>query len=146
MISPSASADLVAVARSLADSVLAPAAVATDQAPVVPREHLEALAAAGLCGLAGPVEAGGWAAPPVVVREVYEALAGACGVTFFVWVQHHAPVRLLARSSNWGLRERWLPELCSGSVLGRAGLRLPATPGAAGGAGPPGVAWLLDLR
>ena len=58
-------------------------------------------------------------------------LAGACGVTFFVWVQHHAPVRMLARSPNHALRDRWLPELCAGRVLGGvafAYLRRPGPP------------------
>jgi alkylation response protein AidB-like acyl-CoA dehydrogenase len=103
----------------------------TDQAAIVPRSHLEALADAGLCGLAGPGGHGGRAAPPSVTRPVYEALAGACGVTFFVWVQHHAPVRLLARSHNAELRDRWLAGLCQGSVLGGvafAYLRRPGPP------------------
>ena len=98
--------------------MLAPAAQETDQAPVVPVGHLRALAGAGLFGLLGPPEFGGSAASPAVVREVFETLAGACGVTFFVWVQHHAPVRLLASSANDPLRERLLPDLCSGRHLG----------------------------
>jgi alkylation response protein AidB-like acyl-CoA dehydrogenase len=123
--------DLVEAARRVADDVLAPAAQATDQAPVVPASHMEALAGAGLCGLAGPPDHGGVAAPAVVTRQVYEVLAGACGVTFFVWVQHHAPVRLLAASANVGLRERWLAQLCRGDVVGGvafAYLRRPDPP------------------
>lgn len=103
--------------------MLAPAAEATDQAAVVPRSHLDALAAAGLYGLEG------MALP--VTRQIYEILAGACGVTFFVWVQHHAPVRMLASSPNTGLRERHLDDLCSGRVLGGvafAYLRRPGPP------------------
>jgi alkylation response protein AidB-like acyl-CoA dehydrogenase len=124
-------ADLVAAAREVAGSVLAPSAEATDRAPVVPPGHLGALAAAGLNGLSGPRAAGGREAPGAVVRQVYETLAGACGVTFFTWVQHHAPVRLLASSENVGLRERWLGDLCRGAVLGGvafAYLRRPGPP------------------
>lgn len=129
----------------MADSILAPSAQTTDQAPVVPRRHLGALAAAGLNGLSGPRSAGGREAPAAVVRQVCETLAGACGVTFFTWVQHHAPVRLLADSDNAALRERWLPELCSGAALGGvafAYLRRPGPPAvvarrAAGG-------WVVD--
>ncbi|HEV3402427.1 MAG TPA: acyl-CoA dehydrogenase family protein [Acidimicrobiales bacterium] len=137
--------DLVAAARQVADSVLAPSAEETDRAPVVPAGHLDALAAAGLNGLSGPRSAGGSDAPAAVVRQVYEALAGACGVTFFTWVQHHAPVRLVASSDNLALRERWLPVLCGGTVLGGvafAYLRRPGPPAvvarrAAGG-------WMVD--
>lgn len=93
---------------------------------MVPRSHLDALAGAGLMGLYCPPRAS-----PVVVREVYEALAGACGVTFFVWVQHHAPVRMLVGSSNESLRDRYLDDLCTGRVLGGvafAYLRRPDPP------------------
>ena len=121
-----AGAGLLDAARRLADEVLAPAAEATDRAAVVPRSHLEALAGAGLMGLYRPP-----AAPAEVVREVYEMLAGACGVTFFVWVQHHAPVRMLAASANEALQARYLDDLCTGRVLGGvafAYLRRPGPP------------------
>lgn len=117
---------LVAAARRVAEEVLAPAAEATDRSAVVPRSHLDALAEAGLMGLYRPP-----AAPAPVVREVYEVLAGACGVTFFVWVQHHAPVRMLAASANAGLRDRYLDDLCAGRLLGGvafAYLRRPGPP------------------
>jgi hypothetical protein len=117
---------LVEAAHHLADSLLAPTAQATDQADVVPRSHLDALAAAGLCGLSCPP-----AVPLPAVREIYETLAGACGVTFFVWVQHHAPVRLLAATDNTGLRDRHLDDLCAGRTLGGvafAYLRRPGPP------------------
>lgn len=110
----------------MAVELLAPAAEATDRAALVPRAHLEALAGTGLMGLYRPP-----AAPAGVVREVYETLAGACGVTFFVWVQHHAPLRMLVASPNEGLRERHLDDLCAGRVLGGvafAYLRRPGPP------------------
>ena len=111
---------------------------------MVPRSHLRALADAGLYGLSGPVEAGGAGAPPAVRRLVYETLAGACGVTFFVWVQHHAPVRMLAASANAALRARWLPLLCAGDVLGGvafAYLRRPGPPAVT--AGPTDGGWVV---
>jgi alkylation response protein AidB-like acyl-CoA dehydrogenase len=92
----------------------------------VPRSHLDALAEAGLCGIFCPP-----AVPPAVGREIFEVLAGACGVTFFVWVQHHAPVHMLVESSNVALKERHLGELCSGRTLGGvafAYLRRPGPP------------------
>ena len=110
----------------MAAEVLGPAAEATDRAEIVPAEHLGALARAGLCGLFCPPTA-----PLAAVREIFEVLAGACGVTFFVWVQHHAPVRMLAGSPNEALRRRHLDDLCSGRVLGGvafAYLRRPGPP------------------
>ncbi len=60
---------------------------------------------------------------------MYETLAGACGVTFFVWVQHNAPVRLLvsARPAD----DPTLAQLRSGRWLGGiafAYLRRPGPP------------------
>ncbi|MGH9156915.1 MAG: acyl-CoA dehydrogenase family protein [Acidimicrobiales bacterium] len=120
--------------RRLADDVLGPTAEATDQGATVPASHVEALAAAGLFGLVGPVSHGGADAPLAVRREIYEMLAGACGVTFFVWTQHHSPVRMLAGSPNAVLRERYLADLCAGRLLGGvafAYLRRPGSPAVA---------------
>lgn len=106
--------------------MLAPAAETTDRAEIVPRSHLDALAGARLCGLFCPP-----AAPAADARRIFEILAGACGVTFFVWVQHHAPVRMLAASPNVDLRQRHLGDLCAGRTLGGvafAYLRRPDPP------------------
>jgi alkylation response protein AidB-like acyl-CoA dehydrogenase len=113
------SQDLVQAARTVAATTLAPRAEETDRADRVPVENLDALADAGLFCLAGaqPGDVRG-STPPAVVRAVHEALAGACGATFFVWAQHHTPVRLLGRSENAALRKRWLDPLCSGRSLG----------------------------
>lgn len=122
---------ILAAARTVAANILFPAAAEVDQAAGVPVGHLEALAGAGLFGLLGPREHGGVEAPPPVARAVFETLAAACGVTFFVWVQHHAPVRLLSASANRALRERLLPRLCSGELQGGvafAHLRRPGPP------------------
>lgn len=63
----------------------------------VPVSHIEAVKRSGLLGLTAPAAYGGSAAPPTVVREVSEILAGACGSTWFVQSQHHTPVQVLAR-------------------------------------------------
>ncbi|MGI8808324.1 MAG: acyl-CoA dehydrogenase family protein [Acidimicrobiales bacterium] len=122
----SASARPVAAARSLAAELLAPAAEATDRAAIVPPDHLRALARAGLCGLFCPPTAS-----LAATREIFEVLAGACGVTFFVWVQHHAPVRMLAGSPNEALRRRHLDDLCTGRVLGGVAFAYLRRPGPA---------------
>lgn len=117
-------------ARELTDDLIRPSAEVVD-ASVVRREHLDAWAAAGLFGLAGPVSHGGAAAPAPVVREVSALLAGASGATWFVVAQHATPVASLAASTNWALRDRLLPQLCSGQQLGGialAHLRRPGPP------------------
>jgi len=121
---------LVARARRLADELLRPSAEQVDRT-VVPRSHLDAWAAAGLLGLAGPRAYGGAQAPASVQREVAEVLAGACGSTWFVAAQHTLPVTALAASGNEALRERRLAALCSGQLLSGVAfshLRRPGRP------------------
>jgi len=115
-------ADLVAAARQIADELLFPAALETDASELVPRAHLDAIAEAGLYGIAGPAEAGGSDLGIDAFCEVVAALAGGCLTTAFVWVQHHGVVRAVRDSSNAALREHWLPSLCSGQA--RAGVVL----------------------
>ena len=51
--------DVAGEAQRIADEVLFPAALATDASDIVPRELLDALADAGLYGVAAPGEYGG---------------------------------------------------------------------------------------
>ena len=122
--------DLVETAQQLADEVLFPAALATDAADTLPVELLDALAAAGLYGLAGPAAAGGLDADFATVCGVVEALASGCLTTAFVWVQHLGAVLAVASTENTALRDEWLGPLCHGER--RTGLALGgAVPGPA---------------
>jgi alkylation response protein AidB-like acyl-CoA dehydrogenase len=114
--------DAIATAQHLADEILFPAALATDAADVVPRELLDALADAGLYGLAAPREHGGLDADFATVCAAQEALAGGCLTTAFLWAQHLGLVHALAESSDDRLRGEWLAPLARGDV--RAGLAL----------------------
>lgn len=78
--------DLLAAAHRVAASLTAGAA--SVDAGSVRRADLDALGTAGLLGAS--------LAPPAVFRAVQEVLAGADASTWFVQVQHHSPVRLLA--------------------------------------------------
>jgi alkylation response protein AidB-like acyl-CoA dehydrogenase len=129
-VTPATATTPVLRARALADELLRPAAETVDQT-VVPRSHLDAWAAAGLMGLAGSSRARRRGAPPAVVREVVEVLAGACGATWFVATQHALPLATLAGSDNRALQDRLLPGLCTGEVLSGvavAHLRRPGPP------------------
>ncbi|HUJ92531.1 MAG TPA: acyl-CoA dehydrogenase family protein [Gaiellaceae bacterium] len=135
--------DAVETAQRLADELLYPAALETDAAETLPAALLDALAAAGMYGLAGPESAGGINADFPTVARVWEALSSGCLTTAFVWGQHIGATLAAASSENDAVRAR-LPELCSGAQ--RAGLAL-------GGAlpGPPRLearetadGWLFD--
>jgi alkylation response protein AidB-like acyl-CoA dehydrogenase len=117
-----AAAQVLSRARQLADEVLFPSAINVDAGDRVPSEHFDALAAAGLYGLAGPAAAGGLDVDPVTFCNVIEIMAGGCLATTFVWLQHHSAVRALAASVNSALAAEWLAPLLAGAR--RAGVAL----------------------
>jgi alkylation response protein AidB-like acyl-CoA dehydrogenase len=69
--------------------------------------------------------------PAPVMRDVAELLAGADASTWFVWTQHHTPVRTVRRGTNTELRERLLAPLLAGTTLAGVAythLRRPGPP------------------
>jgi alkylation response protein AidB-like acyl-CoA dehydrogenase len=108
------------VAR-IADKLLFEHALAVDADGEIPPGHFEALAAAGLYGIAGPRDAGGLDLDLVQQRRIREVLAGGCLTTTFVWAQHHGAVWCV-REAAAPIREAWLERLCDGRA--RAGLAL----------------------
>ncbi len=104
-------------ARTLADRELFPRAQDVDRAPVVPARNLRELAAAGLFGIAGPISHGGLDVDPRDTRRIVAEIGGACGATFFVWVQHHGVVRTVRSSPNDDLVDRLLRPLCAGETV-----------------------------
>lgn len=118
-------------ATAVADELFFPTALATEASDLVPRSHLDRLAADGLYGLFGPADAGGLAADPATGLGVIEALAGGCLTTTFVWIQHHSALFAVAGSATPGLRQSWLGDLCLGTR--RAGVAVAGIrPGVAG--------------
>jgi len=135
--------DIVREAQRIADEVLFPAALSTDAADVVPRELLDALAEAGLYGIAAPADAGGLDGGFPEACAVNEALASGCLTTAFVWAQHHGLVRALASGDNPELAGSLLTPLARGEV--RAGVALAgAMPRPTLRATPDAGGWLLD--
>lgn len=136
--------DPVVTARALADELLRPAAERVDRDGVDPAA-LKAIGEAGLLGLTGPPAYGGSAAPPAVVREVTEVLAGADLSTWFVTTQHAMPLGVLAAAPDGPLKEQWLRPLCTGGALAGvavAHLRRPGPPAVT--ATPVEGGWRLD--
>ena len=108
-------------ARYLAAELLIPNAEQVDASPLVPGSHFDALAAAGLYGAARD---------PSELGAVIEVLAGACGNTAFVWMQHHNLVRALLEVGG-PLRDEWLDALTAGTRragIAYAYLRWPGSP------------------
>ncbi|MQA12789.1 MAG: acyl-CoA dehydrogenase [Pseudonocardiaceae bacterium] len=130
----------VTAARRLCDELLEPhAAAADDPARGVRREHLDALADAGLFSMTVPTDEGGLGASAAVDREVIELLAGACGATWFVLTQHETPQNLVRgrlppdpdAATAGPAATRHHQALCDGSALAGialAHLRRPGPP------------------
>jgi alkylation response protein AidB-like acyl-CoA dehydrogenase len=108
----------VEAARRLAEDLLFPAALETDRADIVPVELLDALAGAGLYGLAAPAAVGGFDADFATTCQVVEALSSGCLTSAFIWAQHLGAVHAVAQLPD----RSWLEQLARGTV--RAGLAL----------------------
>lgn len=115
-------ADALSRATQVAEEILFPAAMSVDAADRIPADHLDALASAGLYGLAGPTPTGETRADGATFARVIEVMSSGCLATTFVWLQHHSAVRALAASGNAALRDQWLSRLCQGAR--RAGIAL----------------------
>lgn len=87
------SANLIERAHEIADTVLFPAALDVDRTGRVPDSHWEALAQAGLYGIAAPVEAGGPGLDLPQIIEILETMAGGAPRPHNCW---HA-----RRCSHW---------------------------------------------
>ncbi len=109
--------------RSIAETVLFPAAMEIDSAPIVDRRYLDLLAEAGLYDL--PTD-------PQHAGRIIEALGGASLAAAFVWIQHHSAVRAVSASTP-EIADRWLAALRAGDVragIAYAALRRPGPPSA----------------
>ena len=93
-------------AQRICDALREPNAEHVDRSGQVPRENLEALAAAGL--------ADGTFGGDAFRRGLVEALCGACGTTYFVLIQHLGSCGQIAGSANPSLRERFMAEMITG--------------------------------
>lgn len=105
---------LLATARGLRTDLLA--AAAGLERDGVTRADTDRLAEVGLYGLYAPPELGG--ADAVEQREVAELLAGTSPDLWFVWYQHGPVLKMVARTENASLRDRYLSGLASGELQG----------------------------
>ncbi len=111
-------AAVVALARDVATRELAPRAAAAEEAGRFPREVFRELGALGLLAMPYPEAWGGGGLPYEVYLQALEELGGAwasVGVGVSVHVMSCYPL------ATWGSeeqRERWLPALLAGDLLG----------------------------
>ncbi len=110
--------DLLELTRELAQAELVPRAAADEEAGRFPREVFRTLGRAGLLGLPYPEEAGGGGQPYAVYLQVIEELATAWLAVGLGLSVHTLACFPLAQYGSDEQRERWLPDLLGGELLG----------------------------
>src|SRR5207244_7113226 len=110
--------ELLELARELADKELRPAAEAAEREGSFPRQAFRTLGASGLLGLPYPERWGGGGQPYEVYLQVVEELARAW-LTIGLGVSVHTLTCLpLAVYGTDEQRDRWLPDMLGGELLG----------------------------
>ena len=118
LVSSPEQADLLRLVRTLAERELAPRVAADEAAERFPRDVLRTLGRAGLLGLPYPEEHGGGGQPYEVYLQVLEELATVWS-SVAVGVSVHALACFPLYAFGTGAqRERWLPDMLGGDLLG----------------------------
>ncbi|MQA07293.1 MAG: acyl-CoA dehydrogenase [Pseudonocardiaceae bacterium] len=117
--------DLIKLAREIAREELAPLAAGYEEEERFPREQFRLLGRSGLLGLPYPDRWGGGDLPYEVYLQVLEEIAAAwmsVGVGLSV---HTMSCYALAEYGTEQQRDRWLPDMLAGELLGAYALSEP---------------------
>ncbi len=110
--------ELLDLARELADKELRPAVDAAEREGIFPRQAFRVLGRSGLLGLPYPQRWGGAGQPYEVYLRVVEELASAWLTVGLGLSVHTLSCFPLATAGSDSQRDRWLPDLLGGEVLG----------------------------
>jgi alkylation response protein AidB-like acyl-CoA dehydrogenase len=109
---------VVALAREFATAELAPFAASAEHEERFPRDAFRALGRLGLLGMPYPQEQGGGGLPYEIYLQALEEISGAwasVGVGLSVHVMSCYPLSVAGTDAQ---RERWLPAMLAGELLG----------------------------
>jgi len=110
--------ELIGLVREIARGELAPRVAADEAAGRFPRDVFATLGKAGLLGLPYPERWGGAAQPYEVYLQVVEELAAVWGTVAEGVSVHTLACFPLAQFGTDEQRDRWLPDLVGGDLLG----------------------------
>jgi len=110
--------DLLALVTELARDELAPRASEAEEAEQFPREQFHLLGKSGLLGLPYPERWGGGELPYEVYLQVLEEIAAAWMTVGVGLSVHTMSCYALAHYGTDEQRERWLPDMLEGGLLG----------------------------
>lgn len=118
--------EIVALARDFAQRELAPNSAEWDRVKAFPREVLTKLAELGFMGMRIPEEYGGLGLDPLTYLMVLEEIAAAdASVSITVGVHNSLGSGMVRRQGSEAQKQRWLPGLARGAVLGAFALSEP---------------------
>lgn len=118
---------LVQAARDAAQHILAPTLKEDDETERFRKDYFQALGEAGLCGIPTPAAWGGLGLGYHAYSQVLEQIArtsASYGVTVAV---NGLPQVILAQFGTDAQRERWMPGLAAGQLLGAFALSEPGS-------------------
>ncbi len=105
-------------ARQFATAVIEPGAGEWERARAMPRRVMAEAGQAGLCNLLVPAELGGRELSFAALAQVMEELAAADLAAAFALVVHNNFARSLAAFGSDAMRERYLPGVMKGELIG----------------------------
>ncbi|MEZ0049564.1 alkylation response protein AidB-like acyl-CoA dehydrogenase [Mycobacterium sp. MAA66] len=117
--------ELIALTRDIADRVLDPVVDQHEKAETYPDGVFATLGAAGLLSLPYPVEWGGGGQPYEVYLQVLEELAARWAAVAVAVSVHSLSCHPLMAYGTDEQRQRWLPEMLSGNLIGAYSLSEP---------------------
>ncbi len=118
---------LAEAARAAASSILGPTLKEDDEAERFRKGHIEALGEAGLCGIPSPERYGGLGLGYVDYALVLEQIARVSASYAVSVAVTGLPQVILAEFGDDAQRERWMPGLASGQLLGGFALSEPGS-------------------
>lgn len=110
--------DLIELTRDIADKVLEPIAAEYEKQERYPDEAFRALGAAGLLSLPYPEEFGGGGQPYEVYLQVLEELGARWAAVAVAVSVHSLSCHPLFAYSTDEQKQRWLPDMLSGNLIG----------------------------
>ncbi|MEU4234764.1 acyl-CoA dehydrogenase family protein [Nonomuraea sp. NPDC026600] len=117
--------DLIALTRDIADKELASRVDGHERAETYPEGLFATLGAAGLLGLPYPEEFGGGGQPYEVYLQVLEELAARWAAVAVATSVHTLACFPVATYGTPEQRERWLPDMLAGRIIGGYSLSEP---------------------
>ncbi|MEV6135687.1 acyl-CoA dehydrogenase family protein [Nocardia sp. NPDC051990] len=117
--------DLIELTREIADKVLTPIVDEHERAETYPEGVFATLGAAGLLSLPHPVEWGGGGQPYEVYLQVLEEIAARWAAVAVAVSVHSLSCHPLLAFGTEEQKQRWLPDMLGGNLIGAYSLSEP---------------------